>query len=61
MSMIFFACAEFFFAATSNLAADETNQKKFKIAPIKTEPHKKNCPAEINCIIIIAATAKKIL
>ena len=61
ISMIFFAWAEFFFAAVSNLAAEETNQKKLKIAPIKIEPHKKNCPAETNCIIIIAATAKKIL
>ena len=61
INMIFFACAEFLFAAVSNLAAEETNQKKFKIAPIRTAPHKKNCPAETNCIIIIAATAKKIL
>ena len=61
ISIIFFACAEFLFAAASNLAALETNQKKHNSAPIKTAPHKKNCPCEINCMIIIAATARKIL
>ena len=61
ISIIFFAWAEFFFAAASNLAALETNQKKLNNAPIKIAPHKKNCLCEINCMIIIAATARKIL